>query len=218
MIPESEKQRAAESLKEIQQEVAENEKRSGWKRRLKNALWILGGTLAVLLVVAYLFNYQILLTVHGLSPDSTAIIHVGMDENGNEYRIVGNDKDRCHTALGVVKKDVLGGWHLSGNVVRLENKPSGRIYVYGFDYMGYQRTAEEGPIQKVGERHLIYVGNNAVRRIWFVEGQFPEGVSVTVVQNDQLYTIKVTHSTNHLDYWFDYIDLDQLLKENGFVQ
>ena len=31
-------------------------------------------------------------------------------------------------------------------------------------------------------------------------------------------TIKVTHSTNHLDYWFDYIDLDQLLKENGFVQ
>jgi hypothetical protein len=84
--------------------------------------------------------------------------------------------------------------------------------------MGYQRTAEEGPIRKVGERHLIYVGNNAIRRIWFLEGELPEGVSITVVQNDQLYLIKVTYSTNHHDNWMSHIDLDQLLKENGFVQ
>lgn len=122
----------------------------------------------------------------------TTITHAWDDVNG-EYKVIRTETndEGSRLMLLYLKKNALGFW-VADNV---ETAAPDDLWVS----IGWFEDAE-GYVGVSDAVHIVYAGNNAVKKIEFDESELPRGVAVNVSQFDNSYVVHlVSYDTELLD-------------------
>lgn len=187
------------------------------EKRKRRKKIILGAVLSllVLLCILYACNYSMILSFNGLSPSKEAIIHIGIDANGQEYRIVGNATNGRHSALGVVTKNRIGLWRIS--LYEDSRDQNGLISISTLNVAGL-KTFGSARIQTVFETHIVYAGNNAIHKIPDNFGsELPPNISVQVYQNQSNYILHFIYFGSDITV-MNQVHPYELLKTAGCIE
>lgn len=142
----------------------------------------------IVIGIVYLNNYKITLSKAGLSEGLINYVDVGLDDNGNEYRIAFQYMPENEVKFVHLVKDKYGVWKVTDDV-------SGPDSNSQFVSMGWMRTASIGRYDVEGqtniefEVHALYGGNNASKQIKIPLELLPPNVSVNVFQAGEMYVI-----------------------------
>ena len=143
--------------------------------------------LSVILIV-YHNSYSIALIKAGLSKDSINYIDTGIDDNGNEYRVVFQYVPENMVKIVHLTKDNSGIWKVTEEASGPDSEPE---YVT----MGWMRFASisrydvNDQARLDSEVHKVYGGNNAAKQIEIPMDLLPPNVSVNVYQSGTMYVI-----------------------------
>lgn len=139
----------------------------------------------VLLAVAWVRNYEIVLRLNGLSKKDVTVLYMGLDDNGDEIKILQADKGEKLTGY-YLQKNKLGIWKKV-----YDKQPDER----GMLYLGWIRIASRrffSPFRMMEtyhEWHYIISGKNAVKEIVIPASTFPRNVTISIDQSQSDYTI-----------------------------
>lgn len=159
---------------------------------------IVGVVLVLLLVLWWIFasvSDSIAVSLAGGRATSsyvTTITHAWDDING-EYKVIRTETndEGSRLMLLYLKKNALGFW-VADNV---ETAAPDDLWVS----IGWFEDAE-GYVGVSDAVHIVYAGNNAVKKIEFDESELPRGVAVNVSQSDNSYVVHlVSYDTELLD-------------------
>jgi hypothetical protein len=184
------------------------------KRRVPVILFVFFFILIVVIVV-YHNSYSIALKKAGFSQRSISYIDTGIDDNGNDYRVVFRYDTDNMVRIALLTKDNWGVWHITDEVIGPDAEA---------DYitMGWMRFASmrryDVTDQTVmdSEVHKVYGGNNATKQIEIPMDLIPPNVSVNVFQAGSVYVI---HFVSYGDAdSLNQIDMIDLLKQTDCIQ
>lgn len=157
-------------------------------RKRTIAIVLLSVILALLLL--YMNQYSIVLTLHGFNKAGTEIVYTGMDADGKEFRVLKNDRgDQPNPRLGFAHRNGAGLWSMS---VSDQPAESGVLSTSFTDTFLTQTDGSEANTSQL--LHIIYCGRNAVKLIPDLAPYLPDGTIATVQQSGQDYTIHVMAS------------------------
>ncbi len=164
---------------------------------------------------AYHNSYSIALNKAGLSAKSINYVDIGIDDNGNEYRVVFEYMPENTLKIVFLSKDDFGIW-------RVIEEASGSDSEAEYITMGWMRFSSIGRFDvndQVGfdfEVHKVYGGNNATKQIEIPMELLPTNVSVNVFQSGTRYVI---HFIGYGDgEILDQFYFDDLLEQSNCIQ
>ncbi len=176
---------------------------------------ILISTLAVLLVAITLLwinNYSLVVAINDLK--SGDIVYSGIDDNGNEYRVI-EATQRNNMVLAYLSKNKLGIWSLSSSATY--DKSTGQLASIGWmKEAGIKRfSAADNPIFEM-EWHRLYYGEDAIKTISFLPGQIPENVAINIRQAGSQYSIHlISYESPDI---LNRIDMKEILKKASCIR
>lgn len=161
------------------------------KKRTIICLFAIFFTFLIVISIVYFNNYKIILNKAGLSKGSINYVDVGIDDNGNEYRIVFQYMPENKLKFVHLVKDKYGMW-------KVAEETSGPDSHSQIVKMGWMRFASikiydvRLQANTEWEVHAMYGGNNASKQIKIPSELLPANVSVNVFQAGERYVIHFT--------------------------
>lgn len=148
--------------------------------------------LLILILVAgliiYHSNYSIALKKAGFSENSINYIDSGINDDGNEYRVVFQYMPENTVKCALLTKDKLGIWKITEE----EYGPDSDSNYLNMGWMRFAsicRYAVNDQTTINSEVHQVYGGNNAVKQIEIPYELLPANVCVDVFQAGAVYLI-----------------------------
>ena len=184
------------------------------KRRILFCLFAIIIISIIVTSIVYLNNFKVVLNKAGLSKDLINYVDVGIDDNGNEYRIAFQYMPENVLKFVHLVKDKYGMWKVTNEV----NGPDSHSQ---FVAMGWMRFASIGRYDLESqtnfefEVHALYGGNNASKQIKIPLELLPANVSVNVFQAGEIYVIHFIAFGN-ADI-LSQVDLYYLLEQTGSI-
>lgn len=157
-------------------------------------------------------SFHIVLSLNGFKQPK--IICCGIDDNGDEYRVV-RDGDPDNRKLGYFIKNDFGIWKAAQ--LDISDFPEKEVLKLGWMKISELRNyGDKEPIFEF-EVHQVYYGWNAVKEIDDLSAYLPSNVIVSISQDGAIYSL-------HLIYYgekastLSEIGIYELLKENAYIQ
>lgn len=174
---------------------------------------------ALLLFVGALFayhnSYSIALHKAGLSEKFIEYVDIGIDDNGNEYRVVFEYMPESTLKIVFLSKDDFGIWRVIEELSSLEDETEYIIMAW-MRFSSIRRFEVNDQVIFDREVHKVYVGNNASKQIEIPMELLPTNVSVNVFQSGTMYVIHfIGYGGNEI---FDQFYFDDLLEQSNFIQ
>lgn len=166
---------------------------------------ILALTVLVVLLSLYVNSYRLALLSIGYKYDETEMVYTGLDGNGQEFRVVADNRDNKYGGMAIITRNKLGIWMVSLNtqeVISWSKYNFGRVYV--------------GTPEPSLEIHVIYCGNNAVRKINDLSEIIPNNCTAYVEQHGSSYLIHLMSYSGSEEY--NRINLYGYLLGNGYIE
>lgn len=139
-------------------------------------------------VSAYHNSFDIALRKEGLSKKYINYIDTGIDDNGNEYRVVfqydGNDSVRILS----LTKNRFGIWNVT-NEISSHDSEAQHCAMGWMRAASIRRFAVEEQSNIEFEVHAVYSGNDAIKRIELPTDCLPPNVTANVFQAGAMYVI-----------------------------
>lgn len=184
------------------------------KTKIVGIALIIAISLAVIVLSVLYFNsYGIALNKAGIQSKDPVIVDSGINNNGNQYRVVAEySTGDAHIAYLV--KNSVGIWHVERTS---ETQTSTGFAELSWDNVASIRryTVSDSSVVEF-ENHRLYCGNNAIKRIAISEGDIPYNVTVNIHQAGNAYMLHfVAFGSGET---LNEIDCDSLLKNAGCVQ
>ena len=183
----------------------------------KYAILVLVIFLIILIVVLPIFycnSFEIALNKAGLNENAINFIDAGIDNNGNDYRVVFQYMTNNTVKILLLTKSEFGIWHVT-------EETSGPEEDAEYIIMGWMRFASirrydvSGQPRMDYEVHKVYGGMNATKQILIPKDSLPKNVSVNVFQAGTAYVI---HFISYGDAEIlNQIDFSKLIKQAGGV-
>lgn len=168
--------------------------------------------LSFLTAVILLNSFPIALCLNGFQQPNT--LYCGIDNNGDEYRVVW-DNTSDDMKLGYFVKNRVGLW----NTEQLEEygSPEKEVLIQAWTVTTGLRKFSGDPVHE-WEWHEVYCGRNAVKEIGdFLTAYLPPNTTVSVIQSESNYSIHLVYH-GEAEAGFSGVQVYALLKDNGFVQ
>ncbi len=157
------------------------------KRTSVYILVIAFALVSTVLLFVYFNSYSIALSKIGLSKNSVVNVDVGLDDNGNEYRIVFQYLPNNALKFAHLAKNTYGIWTVTEEA-HGPDSPSQYISMGWMRIAGMRRYAMEDPNVEF-EVHNMYGGMNAIEQVKVPVDLLPSNVTVNVFQAGELYVI-----------------------------
>lgn len=139
-------------------------------------------------LIVYHNSYSIALKKAGLSKSSINYIDSGINDNGNEYRVVFQYMPENTVKCALLTKDKLGIWKITEE----EYGPTSDSNYLNMGWMRFasiRRYAVNDQTAINSEVHQVYGGNNAINQIEIPYDLLPANVCVDVFQAGAVYLI-----------------------------
>lgn len=179
---------------------------------------LLASLLILILVVVLLIyhnSYSIALSKAGLSKDSIDYIDTGIDDNGNEYRVVFQYMPENMVKILRLTKNDRGVWKVAEEAYGPDSEVP---YVT----TGWMRVASVGRYEVDDQTHIefevhkVYGGNNAIKQIEIPMELLPSNVSVNIFQAGTVYVLHfVTYGSAET---LNQINISHLLEQTDCIQ
>ncbi|RRD94228.1 hypothetical protein EII17_08945 [Clostridiales bacterium COT073_COT-073] len=181
------------------------------KRTFTGLLALLLGLIFVA-IFAYHNSYRIALSRAGFSEDSITYVDTGIDDNGNEYRVVFQYENMIKFLR--LTKDKYGIWKVTE--VCVPNSKAQYIAMGWMRMAGIRRYDVKGESDIEFEMHMMYGGNTATKQIEIPAEILPSNVSVNVFQAETAYVLHfVTYGKPGT---LNQIDIPHLLEQTGCIR
>ena len=181
------------------------------KKAKRIVLW--SSVICIVAFILFVINsWKIELYSNGFR--NPVMIYSGLDVNSNEYRVV-RDSNEQNSKLGFLGKNSFGMWKL----LALEDSISRETGLLYLNWIGTSNVRwfgfEENPCIEF-ERHAVYCGNNAIRKIDNLAEKLPLNATMGVWQSDSYYVIHLIMFSEESEIPPEK-DFYQLLKDEGYV-
>lgn len=152
-------------------------------------------------------SYGLALRDAGIYKEGSVTVDSGINNNNDEYRIVAEYTSGENSKIAYLFRNWLGFWRVD----RVEELNMSWINVIGIN-----RFQVSDAVNLQYETHLLYCGNNAIKRIEQSGMQLPNNVAVSVYQAGSTYML---HFISYGDAdVLNEIDPTILLKNTGYTQ
>lgn len=152
---------------------------------------ILLALIFITFLIVYHNSFRIALWKSGVEVNSIDYIDIGINDSGNEYRVVfkSNILDNTVKVL-LLTKNSFGVWHVTYGVSAPDPDTGDEDTTMGWmRFSGMRAYGAEHPLSLDREEHIVYVGNNAKKLIEIPFELLPSNVSVDVFQAEAVYVI-----------------------------
>lgn len=139
-------------------------------------------------LVAYHNSYTIALNKAGLSTKSMNYVDTGIDDNGNEYRVVFQFLPENTVKIVFLTKDDFGIWRVTEEASGSEAEAE-YITMAWMRFASIRRFDVNDQVRFDCEVHKVYGGNNASEQIEIPMELLPSNVSVNIFQSGNTYVI-----------------------------
>ena len=151
--------------------------------RFKKCVLLFLALFVIAALAVYHNSFSIALCGAGLRERSAEYVDIGIDDNGNDYKIVFGCLPDDTVKFVHLTKDGLGVWHIT-------EEASGQDPAMGWmRFAGVRRYDAGDPTSSDCEVHTVYGGNHATKRITIPTEQLPPNVAVNVIQSGAAYAI-----------------------------
>ena len=158
------------------------------KRTLWCILTLFLALIFIVFLIAYHNSFKIALSKAGVSERSINYIDTGIDDNGNEYRVVFQYMRDNVVKILLITKDNLGVWHVTNEVIG-PNAEAEYVTMGWMRFASIRQYDVNDQTRIDSEVHKVYGGNNATKQIEIPTHLLPSNVSVNVFQSGTVYVI-----------------------------
>lgn len=184
------------------------------KRPFISTCFLLLALILTILLIIYHNSFKLALRSSGVDANNIQYIHTGIDDNGNEYRVVCQYSTDCMVKVLLLTKNDIGIWHITDEVLGPNSDAE-------YSTMGWMRFASmrrfgiEDQVRFDCEVHQVYIGQNAKKQIEIPLDLLPSNVAVNVFQAGTAYVIHFI-SYGEADT-LNRIDMIDLLKQTDSI-
>ena len=148
---------------------------------------IIAVILAVSIVAVLSCNSdQLALRSAGFSKNGQTVVSAGIDQTGQEYKVVVQSFPHESARIAYLRKGFAGFW----KVTELADTPtSGTVKMFWVKMASFKRYTVGDPSARDWEVHSIYCGNNASKQILPPTGALPHNVTVNISQAGSSYML-----------------------------
>lgn len=152
-----------------------------------HGLIILPVILAVSIVAILSCNSdQLALRSAGFSKNGQTVVSAGIDQTGQEYKVVVQAVSNESPRIAYLRKGFAGFW----KVTELADTPTaGTIKMLWAKTASFKRYTVGDPSAADWEVHSIYCGSNANKQIVIPSGALPHNVTVNISQSGSSYML-----------------------------
>ena len=123
----------------------------------------------------------------GYSPNDIVVLDRGFNDNGKEFLVIKTSKGD-NLALVYMEKNNAGLWTVSNN--EGDASPGTHLVSIGWiNNAGIRRYEVDETPSFSNEWHILYYGNNAIKRIAIAPEQLPSGVAFNIQQAESDFSI-----------------------------
>lgn len=187
----------------------------------RRSLVFLSGILLALILLGFTLysnGFGIALKIAGFSKDFVQYVDWGINENGNEYRVLFQYMPGYLIKMAHLEKGMFGIWKVleeaSGPQEQSESVTIGWMRIAGLIRYGY---GLESQIKAEFEVHHMIGGNNAIRVIELPKELLPPNVIAKVFQKGRSYVVHLVSYGEDAGI-LNEVHLVELLEQQGCIR
>ncbi len=184
-------------------------------RTIVSFLLLLLALIFITFLIVYHNSFRISLSKAGVSEKYIQYIHTGINDSGNEYRVVFQSLSDNSVKVLLLTKNNIGIWQVTDEVVG-PNSNSEHTTMGWMRFASFRRFDVEDQVRLDSEVHKVYVGKNAIKQIEIPLDLLPPNVSANVFQAGPVYVIHFV-SYGEADA-LNGIDIFDLLRQTDCIQ
>lgn len=169
---------------------------------------------AIIVSLFYINSYDSALKKAGLNPHAVTILDVGIDDNGNEYRVVMQHTDDRDVQFAHLCRENAGLWTVCQVPLDVEDE---LLEMKWMRVAGMKRFSLQDNYVVQWETHAVYGGNNAIKRIDLPSELLPPNVTLSIHQAGASYVLHFIYFGEDNTTFNDF-DVEALLLQTNSIE